>query len=262
MGKVKNFEARVFGALRREPPQSKVHRLAFWLLVIYLALAPGRLLPGSAGSVFGVFSAFTLLLLIAFCMPLVWRWIFGRFLWKLRNRLIVTYLLMGLTPVVLFVLLALIALYVFSGQFAIFAATSAMEAQLERYAEENRAFCVHVAHFWDTHPGSKSVFPPPEMEDTAPGRRDSGLRLAAFQDGKPISILPADLQADITQVPSWARDGFHGAVLDNNKLYLRAINTQSVNGHTTTVIISAPINKASIDGIAQGIGRIEILPNF
>src|SRR5215475_12050475 len=178
MGKVKNFETRVFGALRREPPQGKVHRLAFWLLVIYLALAPGRLLPGSAGSVFGVLSAFTLVLLIAFCMPLVWRWIFGRFLWKLRNRLIVTYLLMALTPVVLFVMLALIALYGFSGQFAIFAATSAMEAQLEHYASENRAFCVHVAHFMALHPESKNVSPPPEMEDTARGRQDAGLRIA------------------------------------------------------------------------------------
>jgi len=53
MGQVKNFEARIFRALRREPPESKVHRLAFWVLIIYLALMPGRLLPGVAGQVFG-----------------------------------------------------------------------------------------------------------------------------------------------------------------------------------------------------------------
>src|SRR5271155_1088519 len=114
MGQVKNFEARFFRALHREPPQSKVHRLAFWLLVIYLALIPGRLLPGTAGAIFQWASFLILLLLLAFCVPLVRRWIFGRFLWKLRNRLIVTYLLMALTPVVLFVMLALIALYTFS----------------------------------------------------------------------------------------------------------------------------------------------------
>jgi sigma-B regulation protein RsbU (phosphoserine phosphatase) len=262
MGQVKNFEARVFRALRREPPQSKVHRLAFWLLIIYVALAPGRLLPGTAGAVFGVISAFTLFLLIAFCIPLVWRWIFGRFLWKLRNRLIMTYLLMALTPVVLFVMLALIALYGFSGQFAIFAATSSLQSQLEHYASENRAFCVHVAHFLAMNPKSKSVSPPPEMEDTSPARPDSGLRIAAFQDGKSIPIVPATFQANIPQVPAWAQDNFHEAVLDNGKLYLRAIDMQTIGSHTTTVITSVLLDKARLDQIAQGIGRIEILTNL
>lgn len=262
MGKVRNFEARVFRALHREPPQTKVHRLAFWLLIIYLALIPERLLPGVAGAIFQWVSAFILVLLLGFCVPLVWRWIFGRFLWKLRNRLIVNYLLMGLTPVVLFVLLALIALYGFSGQFAIFAATSSLQGQLEHYASENRAFCVHVAHSLATHSESKTVSPPPEMEDTVGSREDAGLRIAAFQDGKAIPITPGDLQAEISHVPSWAQDRFRGAVLDNGKLYLRAINMQTVGDHTTTVILSTPMDKANIDRIAQGIGRIEVIPNL
>jgi phosphoserine phosphatase RsbU/P len=262
MGQVKNFEARVFRALRREPPQSKVHRLAFWLLIIYLALMPGRLLQGTAGSIFGWLSVFTFILLLTFCIPLLWRWIVSRFLWKLRNRLIMTYLLMALTPVVLFVMLTVIALYVFSGQFAIFAATSAIEEQMERYGAENRAFCLHVAHFFATHPGSKSVSPPPEMEDTAPGRSNADLRIAAFLDGKPVPITPADLQADITQVPSWAQDSFRSAALDNGKLYLRAIDMQTIDGHTTTVITSTPVDKASIDQVSHGIGEIQIVPNL
>lgn len=263
MGQVKNFEARIFRALRREPPQTKVHRLAFWLLIIYLVLLPTRLLPGVAGAVFNGIDSFTLFLLIIFCVPLVWRWIFGRFLWKLRNRLIMTYLLMALTPVVLFVLLALIALYGFSGQFAIFAATSDIDAQMEHYGAENRAFCVHVAHFLATNPGTRSVTPPPEMEDTAPGNLDTGLRMAAFEDGKPIAISPADLHAtEITQIPSWAEDRFRGAVRDNGKLYLRAIDMQTIGSHTTTLITSVLVDKARLDRVAHGLGRIEIVPNL
>jgi sigma-B regulation protein RsbU (phosphoserine phosphatase) len=262
MGQVKNFEARVFRALRREPPQSKVHRLAFWLLIIYLVLMPGRLLPGIAGSIFSGFSTFTLLVLLAFCVPLLWRWIVGRFLWKLRNRLIITYLLMGLTPVVLFALLALIALYGFSGQFAIFAATAALEAQQAHYGAENRAFVMHVAHILAIEPNSKSVVLP-EVEETASGRQDFDVRIAAFQDGKPIVVAPANLQAaGITQVPPWAADRFRGVVFENGELYLRAIDMQTIDGHTTTLITSTPINKASIDQIAHGIGTIEIFPNL
>lgn len=262
MGQFRNFEARVFRRLRREPPQSKVHRLAFWLLIIYLVLMPGRLLPGAAGQVFSGLSLFTFILLLAFCIPLVWRWIFGRFLWKLRNRLIMTYLLMGLTPVVLFVLLALIALYGFSGQFAIFATTAEMETQLERYAAQNRVFATHVAHSLAMQPGAKSV-ELPEMGMMSLENQDSGVQVAAFQDGKPVQITPARIEAlNITQVPSWAKGGYSGFVWDNRKLYLRAINTQTINGHTTTLITSVPMDKSNIDDLAHGIGRIEILPNF
>jgi sigma-B regulation protein RsbU (phosphoserine phosphatase) len=262
MGQVRNFEARIFRALRREPPESKVHRLAFWVLIIYLALMPGRLLPGVAGQVFGGLSLFTFLLLLAFCIPLVWRWIFGRFLWKLRNRLIMTYLLMALTPIVLFVLMTLIALYGFSGQFAIFAATSEMDTQLEHFSAENRAFAMHVAHLLAMEPGAKSVALP-EMEDTAPAKQEIGVQVAAFHDGKLVPISPASLQAsDITQIPSWAKDHFSHIVLDNRKLYLRAIDMQTIDGHTTTLITSVPVDKQSIDQVAHGIGRIELVPNL
>jgi sigma-B regulation protein RsbU (phosphoserine phosphatase) len=262
MGQVRNFEARAFRALRREPPQSKIHRLAFWLLIIYLALMPGRLLPGVAGSFFSGLSLFTFILLLGFCIPLVWRWIFGPFLWKLRNRLIMTYLLMALTPVVLFVLLTLIALYGFSGQFAIFAATAALEAQQAHYGAENRSLVMHVSHILAMDPHSKSVVLP-EMEETASGKQDFDVRVAAFQDGKPIALAPASLQATgITQVPSWAEDRFRGVVFENGKLFIRAIDMETIGSHTTTLITSTPIDKASIDQVAHGIGRIEILPNL
>ncbi len=57
--------------------------------------------------------ALTPLLLI-----LLFRWFTYRVLWKVRNRLILTYLLMGLAPVVMVVTLAAIAAYLLAGQYA------------------------------------------------------------------------------------------------------------------------------------------------
>lgn len=263
MGQVRNFEARVFRALHREPPQSKVHRLAFWLLIIYLALMPGRLLPGVAGAIFSGFSTFTLMLLLVFCVPLLWRWIVSRFLWKLRNRLIMTYLLMALTPVVLFVILALIALYGFSGQFAIFASTAEMNTQLEQFASENRAFVTHVSHALEVQPSAKSVVLPEMYVERSAEKGSAELHVAAFYDGKPVPLEPETLRAtEITKIPQWAKDDDRGVVLDNQKLYLRAINMRTIKGHTTTVISSVPVDKASVDAVAHGIGRIEIVPNI
>src|SRR5581483_5797878 len=146
MRQPRDFEIAVFRRLRREPPQGFVHRTAFWLFVAYLILSAFSWLPGSTGVVFSQIAQLDLLVLIGFCIPLLWRFVFGRLLWKVRNRLVVTYLLMGLTPVVLFVTLAVILLYVFSGQFAIFAATSVVHDELEHIAASNSGFAMHIAH--------------------------------------------------------------------------------------------------------------------
>src|SRR5271170_7189813 len=178
MGQLRNFEIGVFRRLRRDPPRSKIHRLAFWLLVVYLVLALGRLLPGGAGKTFSALSGITFFFLVLMCIPLLWRWVFGRLLWKVRNRLVVTYLLMGFTPVVLFVSLAVILLYIFSGQFAIFAASAEIDSELAHIASTNRAFDLHVANAVVMNPKARSITLP-EAEDSSPEHEHVALQVAA-----------------------------------------------------------------------------------
>ena len=204
MGHLRNFEIRVFRRLRRDPPRSKIHRLAFWLLIFYVVLAVGRIIPGNAGIFFQGLSSLTLFVLVLLCIPLLWRWIFGRLLWKVRNRLIVTYLLMALTPVVLFVSLALILLYVFSGQFAIFAAIAEIDDELAHIASTNRAFDLHVAHALQLDPKT-SLVELPEASDTSPDHEHVAMEVAAFDDGKPVTLAPPMVNSrTITQPPSWS----------------------------------------------------------
>lgn len=260
MGTLRNVEVRIFRRLRREAPQGKIHRLAFWLFIIYLALSAGQLLPGTAAIVFQWVSDAVLFLLVILCIPLLAQWIFGRLLWRVRDRLIVTYLLMGLAPVVLFVLLALISLYMFSGQFAIFAATAEASLELEHISAENRALAMHVAHVAAAGPGLTSVTLP-EMEDTTPEKTWRALRVAAFEDGNRIAIIPAGVNSsEMTGIPRWATDRFRGVVFDKGRLYLRAIDMQTIAGHKTTVISSMPLEKSVLDNIARGLGTITVLP--
>jgi phosphoserine phosphatase RsbU/P len=268
MGHLRNFEAGVFRRVRRDPPQGKVHRIAFWLFVFYLALSLLRLIPGQAGIFFAGLSAFTLLVLLCFCIPLLWRWVFGRLLWKVRNRLVVTYLLMGLAPVVLFVTLASILLYVFSGQFAIFAATAEITSELGHIATQNRAFALHVAHVVAENPKIREVNLV-EAEDTAPTHEQLGLAVAAFEDHRPLALTPAGLHdAEIDETPAWFQQGtpeagvrFKRIVIDNGKLYLRAIDTQTLAGHTITTVTSLPLHRENVDQIAQGLGSVTIIPD-
>lgn len=261
MGHLRNFEIKVFRRLRREPPRSKLHRLAFWLLIFYVVLALGRIIPGGVGLFFQALSSLTLVVLILLCIPLLWRWIFGSLLWKVRNRLVVTYLLMALTPVVLFVSLAAILLYVFSGQFAIFAATAEINAELAHIASTNRAFDLHVAHALDLDPKLRTI-PLPEAADNSVDHEHISMGVAAFADGKTISLTPETLNSTtITQPPAWASAHFSGVVIDKGELFLRAIDTHSHDGRSVTTITSLPLGRENVGQIARGLGTVTIVPD-
>ena len=73
------------------------------------------------------------------------RWIRRRILWRLRNRLIVTYVFIGVIPAVLLVAMAIITLYGLGGQFAIFVVSSEIHAQLRGLEAANSAVTNELA---------------------------------------------------------------------------------------------------------------------
>jgi sigma-B regulation protein RsbU (phosphoserine phosphatase) len=248
--------------VRRAPPEGKAHRLAFWLLIIYIVLSVGKFLPRTAGQVFQILASFTFFLLIVFTIPLMWRWVFKRMLWKVRNRLIVTYLLMGLAPVVLFVTLAAISLYVFAGQFAIFAATAEINKELAHVAEINRGFALHVAHAVAEHPNADPL-QLPEMEATSADFLHSGLRVSIFKDGRSIAFTPDTLGwTEMQQFPAWCHGRFRSVVIDHHQLYLRAVDIVQANGYNTAVITSLPLHKELVAEIANSLGTVTVIPKL
>ncbi len=261
MSRFKDFETLVFRKLRRPAPTGWVHRSAFWLFLSYVAFGLLGFLPRSAGEIFTLIADLALLVLIPLCLVLFLRWIFGHFLWRVRNRLILTYLLMGLAPVVLFVTLAAIALYIFSGQFAIFAGNAESNAELMKLAAENQVFAMHLANAVasGTMPGKITL---PEARDLLQSGEFADTRLAVFVDGQRVALQPADLNAtDIPAIPKWAGDKpFEGLVIDHQRLYLRAIDTELAAGHKVTVISSMPLEDAEVDRIAAGLGTAMIWP--
>jgi sigma-B regulation protein RsbU (phosphoserine phosphatase) len=262
MGHLRNIEAGVFRRIRRDPPEGKVHRIAFWLLLAYFLFLLLGILPGAVGSFFDAVADFTFFLLIIFAIPLFWRWLMRRMLWKVRNRLVVTYLLMGLTPVVLFATLALVLLYVFSGQFAIFAANDVIELEQAHIASENRAFAISAAHTLAANPKVTAV-KLPEFDDTDPSRPRNGVAFAAFEDGKPLLLAPAAFNTgEIPQPPAWVHARFSGMVEDHGALFLRAVDTETVGKTNITTITSLPLRKENVEQIARGLGAVTIIPDL
>lgn len=262
MGHLRNFEVGVFQRIRRDPPKGKIHRIAFWLLIAYLVFLVASLLPGDAGQFFQAIGGFTLFLLVILCIPLFWRWLMGRILWKVRNRLVVTYLLMALTPVVLFGTLALVLLYVFSGQFAIFAANGVIETEQAHIAAENRAFAISAAHTIAANAKAKSVTLP-AFDDTDPNRPRTGIKFAAFENGRSLRLIPEQFNTgEIQRPPSWVHRNFKGLVEDRGGLFLRAVDTETVGKATITTVTSLPLRKENVEQIARGLGAVTIFPDL
>ena len=70
----------------------------------------------------------------------------SQLLWRLRNRLIVTYVFIGVIPIFLLVMISLITLYLLAGQFASFVVTSEIASRLRSMEASNRAIAKQIAN--------------------------------------------------------------------------------------------------------------------
>ena len=103
-------------------PTSKVALIAWYLLgldlLLFLLQKVFGLFNLSYGDSLGGWVSFLSFRVIVLFSILAFRWIKAKALWRLRNRLIVTYVFIGFIPVVMLIHLATLSFYLFAGQFA------------------------------------------------------------------------------------------------------------------------------------------------
>jgi sigma-B regulation protein RsbU (phosphoserine phosphatase) len=114
--------------------------ILLWLLKLVLKFFSSEWGDSLGGWVrFLLFDAALLFCIVAF------RGLRRKVLWRLRNRLIVTYMFIGVIPVVLLLVMAAITIYLFAGQFASFVVTSEINSQLRSMQAVNAAFGSELA---------------------------------------------------------------------------------------------------------------------
>ena len=110
--------------------------LALFLFLLQQLFAVLRLSWGQGLSGWVSFLSF---IAILFFSILAFRWLKNKILWRLRNRLIVTYVFIGVIPTLLLFAMAFATLYLFAGQFANFIVTSEIHLQLQNVEAVNAA---------------------------------------------------------------------------------------------------------------------------
>ncbi|HXO31289.1 MAG TPA: SpoIIE family protein phosphatase [Candidatus Acidoferrales bacterium] len=239
--------------------------LAIGLFVLEMLLT--LFAPAAGGSLGGwvkflVFDASLLFAILAF------RVLKRRVLWRLRNRLIVTYVFIGVIPAALLVTMALVTIYLFAGQFASFVVTSEINSQLRSMQAVNAAVSNELAARIE-----KGQTPTAESlvglrkRDPAWGRRRvcawHGTRVLLLSGGGPnpaLMAFPDFFNKDQGAYAKAIREGrpFKEIVRDNDGLHLRVASVFVVGSEKLTVVTGEPLDKDLVADIAANLGEITV----
>lgn len=246
---------------RRIRPQQKHTSLLLWLGAAALVFFVIARLPGTIGTIASVAEGIILLTLILVALPGVSQWLRSEFLWRLRNKLILTYLLIGVAPVLLFTAIFAIASYVAVGQFAIHLATTRVDATLVQLVTEDEALNERVAFALRRQVTENSTTPSALPEARELGKQT--WQAAAYIDGKVVPLHGAlGHSRSPLALPAWfvqgKQDTFSGLVRDGNSLYLAAMSRRKLEeGHSIVTIGSVPVDSAMVKRvIAEGLGGV------
>lgn len=257
-----SFRPLLSGRLARLAPTSGLGRFTLYLLLVDLFIyGLSRLFTARRGG--GTLDIWVLLLTITLAVLgfiLSLRWFRRRFMWRLRNRLIVTYVFIGVIPLVLVLMMALIAGYLFAGQFATFLASSDLNSELRTLAAANSAMATELGTVARVRgmPTSRDLLTSQEFR---PDEHLKSAEVVAWHHGQRIELHAAGGQINVAGIPAWAKNDFQGIVRDPSGLYLRALNTVNAGDARLTVLSSMPVDQALAERIAAGLGEVAIYPS-
>jgi sigma-B regulation protein RsbU (phosphoserine phosphatase) len=240
-------------------PQGWIARGACYSLGFAVVLFAVQMLlklfaPASADSLGGwvkflVLDAALLFFIVSF------RWLKRRILWRLRNRLIVTYVFIGVIPAVLLVAMTFITLYGLAGQFAVFVVTSEINSQLRSLEAVNAAVGNELAARLEhgENPTAQSLAGLRKRDAAWERRRvgawhgDALLSIGDESKGLPLSL------------PTFVKGGLREITRDQDGLHLRVVTLLPVGSRMLTVVTSEPFDRELLGKIAADMGEITLL---
>jgi phosphoserine phosphatase RsbU/P len=232
-----------------------LYALALDLLLVAVQWLTRGVSPGTSASLRG-WVTFISGLTIVFLALAAFRWLRRKLLWRLRNRLIVTYVFIGVIPVFLLVMISLITLYLLAGQFASFAVTSEITSRLRSMEASNRAIAKQIA--------IRSSQGKPPNGETIGGMRPQHREWARRQvcvwygsQAQPNCAGPKGAEA--FNAPAFVHDNFREIVRDHGILYLRTATVIGAEPESLRVISSEPLDKSLLQEVAAELGEITLL---
>jgi sigma-B regulation protein RsbU (phosphoserine phosphatase) len=241
----------IFGWIRRIlRPSTKLGRTTLWLGGLSALLIALRV-SGWATFVTVVFAFCTFLL--------TFRWAWRHLMWRLRHRLIVTYIFIGVIPIVLLLLMAGVGSYLFAGQFATYIAISDLQSALRHLEAANDALATQLSVLQRAGKLNEQI----AGELTTVSGESFPQRTVTVWGGEhgfTLSSRGALLDAHPAEVPGVIKGNFSGFVIDQDRLHLRAVKRYDRGGLRLTVISNVPITPELLQPAASRVGSVTLFP--
>lgn len=190
------------------------------------------------------------------------RFVRHRVLWRLRRRLIVTYVFIAVVPIILIVLLVVFGAFIINGQFAAFLVNQRLRNRAGELRQLNRVV-VHEVHQSAPAHAQKlldglEAFYVSELSEHAQSYPGLEITLRLGPEGRAFLLDGTPLQELVT-VPTWFNGSeFSGVVADHARILLRAMaRTQTPEGDLV-VVLSQPFTPQLLDLVGNGIGPVGI----
>src|SRR5215469_1941411 len=240
-------------------PTGRVARWAWYSLgmaaVLFLLQAILGIFKSSWGESLGSWVGFLSFISILLFTVLAFRWLKAKILWRLRNRLIVTYVFIGVVPTLLLVSMAFATLYLFAGQFANFIVTSEIHLQLHSVEAVNAAIAHELAARLERGES-------PNVELLERLRKSEAIwkdrQVCAWIGTKVLPVCgDAMMQVPFT-FPAFIHGPFIEIVRDHGELYLRAATVVPIRSENLTVVSSEALDQELVQEIANNLGEITL----
>ncbi len=248
--------------------KTRMAKLTATAVVLYiLGKAISYFSPNSIFTILEGLGTLGLIVTLPYYLLKVIKSIKNQWLWKVRNKIIVSYAFVGIIPMVILVLLLWLTMRLVLGQLAALYLDSELQKVSAKLREANQE--ISLGYYQKAGPGTAEAGRILEDEarkalnqlagqlgpvswkvlqpGSAPGQgglNDAGPRiLKAIPEGPP----PQNLKP----IPNWALKGFSGLVYDDGKLYFRSIGPLKSSNTVYFSCLQLPFSQDLIDRIRR-----------
>ncbi len=251
--------------LLQEYRTRRLARFAAWVLAYGVALWTADRLTRAAGGVPGLlWFVFWVCALVSgvYYVIRVSRYIRLRFLWRLRRRLVVAYIFIGVVPICLIFALIFLGAFIINGQFAAFLVRLRLQDHVDEIEQVNRVVLNEARYGGEISPevllDKIQKFYVTEMVNHA--RNYPGLVITAHLGNLHRSFLIDGKPAESpSNVPSVQGEEFAGIVSDRGGLALRSMARARTPAGELTLVLSQPVTPQLLDQVGEGIGPVGVV---
>ena len=220
------------------------------VLVVLLILEGIHAVAGLSGIDLPTAGPVRLLLVVVGAVWIVLRllWLARKVLWPVRNRLLVTYFLVGVVPIALILAMVSIVATILMGQITGYLLISSLERRYENLGGMASNIALSTAFGEEAQSAATEA-----LTDLRQGR--STLDAVVEVDGQPLA---RQTPAVLDRIPEWIEPGFGGLLVTDTNYLLAARSPVDASPGSVAVLVYEVVNPTVLSQLLSGFATVQV----